>query len=113
MNQLWILINSTGNGIFIYFQILHAAGQINIVRYWLTQLTASKDENKDGSIAMTKIIQKHNKIIRFTKHIECLYTYSTLMIFVTNTILICVLAFLVVTVSKIIIYKLIVFFYYN
>ncbi|XP_012524730.1 odorant receptor 4 [Monomorium pharaonis] len=78
--------------------ILHTAGQINILRYWLMELTSFKEKNKNESIAviMTKIIQKHQKIILFTENIESLYTYIALVLFASNMILICLVAFLVV-----------------
>ncbi|KAL6429646.1 hypothetical protein ACFW04_007519 [Cataglyphis niger] len=74
--------------------ILHAAGQIEILRYWLTQLASR--ENKSIAITMKKIIQKHQKIIHFSENIECLYTYIALLQFVSNTIMICSLGFLIV-----------------
>ncbi|XP_024871875.1 odorant receptor 13a-like [Temnothorax curvispinosus] len=78
---------------------LHTAGQINILRYWLTQLTPSGNSSKGESLAAatTKIIEKHKKIICFSKNIESLYTYIALVQFVSNTLMICTLAFLVVT----------------
>ncbi|XP_067206887.1 odorant receptor 10-like isoform X2 [Linepithema humile] len=78
---------------------LHAAGQIDILRYWLTQLVPRENENKHESIAITtnKIIQKHQKIINFSENIESIYTYIALLQFVSNTIMICSLAFLIVT----------------
>jgi len=85
----------------LYFQILHTAGQIKIIRYWLTQLVPSKTEDKHKSIATAnKIIQKHQKIINFSKNIESIYTYIALLQFVLNTILMCFLGFLIVTVSN-------------
>ncbi|XP_070512758.1 uncharacterized protein [Cardiocondyla obscurior] len=83
--------------------IMHIAGQINIVRRWLTKLEFSEDTGKDKSspITMTKIIQKHKKIIRFSRNIQSLYMHIALVQFLLNTIMICALAFLVVTVSKI------------
>ncbi|XP_071569012.1 odorant receptor 4-like [Temnothorax nylanderi] len=78
---------------------LHTAGQIDILRYWLTQLTPSGNVSKDESLAAatTKIIEKHKKIICFSKNIESLYTHIALVQFVSNTLMICALAFLVVT----------------
>lgn len=85
-----------------YFQILHTAGQIDIIRCWLMQLTPRKEEYKHVSyrIITNKIIQKHQKIINFSKNIESIHTYIALLQFVSNTIMICSLAFVIVTVSK-------------
>ncbi|XP_026823991.1 odorant receptor 4-like isoform X3 [Ooceraea biroi] len=74
---------------------LHAAGQIDILRCWLTHRV---DENKHGSVVITirKIIEKHQKVIEFSENIESLYTYIALSQFVSNTIMICSLGFLIV-----------------
>ncbi|XP_070529857.1 odorant receptor 10-like [Cardiocondyla obscurior] len=79
--------------------IMHIAGQINIVRRWLTEIAFSENTGKDKSISitMTKIIQKHKKIIRFSKKIQSLYMHIALVQFLLNTIMICAIAFLVVT----------------
>lgn len=85
-----------------HFQTLHAAGQIDILRYWLTQFTSH--ENKSIVITTRKIIQKHKKIINFSENIECLYTHIALLQFVSNTVMICCLCFLIITVSNIVEY---------
>ncbi|CAL1674353.1 unnamed protein product [Lasius platythorax] len=74
---------------------LHAAGQIDILCYWLTQFASH--ENKSIVITTRKIIQKHKKIINFSENIECLYTYIALLQFVSNTVMICCLCFLIIT----------------
>ncbi|XP_011631566.2 odorant receptor 13a-like [Pogonomyrmex barbatus] len=80
--------------------ILHTAGQIEIMRYWLMQLVPRDNKNNhtfDKSISTNKIIQKHQKIINFSKNIENLYSYIALVQFVSNTIMICTLGFVIVT----------------
>ncbi|XP_025262843.1 odorant receptor 4-like [Camponotus floridanus] len=79
--------------------ILHTAGQIDIIRCWLMQLVPRKEEYKHVSyhIITSKIIQKHQKIISFSKNIESLYTYIALLQFISNTIMICSIAFVIVT----------------
>lgn len=86
----------------MFLQVLHVGGQIDILQCWLADLT-SEIENKHKSIIATtkKIILKHQKIIDFSEHIESLYTYIALMLFASNTMLICSLGFLIVTVNKI------------
>jgi len=86
----------------LYLQILHTVGQIEIMRQWLMQLVPRNNENKHKLIVAntSKIIQKHQKIINFSKNIECLYSYIALIQFVSNTIMICSLGFLIVTVSN-------------
>ncbi|XP_012061502.1 PREDICTED: odorant receptor 13a-like [Atta cephalotes] len=79
--------------------ILHTAGQIEIMRHWLMQLVPRKNEDKHKSVAATtsKIIQKHQKIISFSRNIEILYSYIALLQFVSNTIMICSIGFVIVT----------------
>jgi hypothetical protein len=83
---------------------LHAGGQLEILHYWLTQIAPHENENKHKSIVTltNKIIQKHQKIINFSEKIESLFTYIALLLFVSNTIMICSIGFLIVTVSKIV-----------
>ncbi|XP_011870732.1 PREDICTED: odorant receptor 13a-like isoform X2 [Vollenhovia emeryi] len=76
--------------------ILHTAGQIEIMSHWLAQLSC-KNEGKSIAATTSKIIQKHQKIIKFSRHIESLYTYIALLQFVSNTIMICSLGFVIVT----------------
>ncbi|XP_025262763.1 odorant receptor 13a-like [Camponotus floridanus] len=49
------------------------------------------------AIIMKKIIQKHQKIIYFAKNVENLYTFIACMQFVSNTVMICIVGFLIVT----------------
>jgi len=72
---------------------------MDILRYWLINF-APKSGKKHESITTNKIIQKHQKIINFSKNVENLYTYIALLQFASNTIMICSLAFLIVSVSK-------------
>ncbi|KAL0134056.1 hypothetical protein PUN28_001141 [Cardiocondyla obscurior] len=82
---------------FLLTLILHTAGQIEIMRYWLVQLVPRKNETKSIAKTTNKIIRKHQKIIGFSKNIENLYSYIALLQFVSNTIMICSLGFLIVT----------------
>lgn len=88
----------------LLFQVLHISGQIDILQSWLAEFIPREIENKQESIiiAANKIILKHQKIIQFSENIESLYTHIALLLFASNTMLICSLGFLIVTVSKII-----------
>ncbi|XP_032669867.1 odorant receptor 13a-like isoform X2 [Odontomachus brunneus] len=81
---------------------LHAAGQIDILRNWFTQLVPHANENKHKSINITlnQIIKKHQKIIYFSESIESLYTHVAFLQFGSNMIMICSLGFLIVTVRS-------------
>lgn len=75
---------------------------MDILRCWLIELVPEKPEDRRESIVVmtNKIIQKHQRLIIFSEYIEDLYTYIALVQFTTNTVLICSLGFLIVTVSK-------------
>jgi hypothetical protein len=49
-------------------------------------------------ITMKNLIGKHQKIIMFTENIESLYCYIALMQFVSNTLIICSIGFVIVVV---------------
>ncbi|XP_014480031.1 PREDICTED: odorant receptor 4-like [Dinoponera quadriceps] len=78
---------------------LHAAGQMEILCNWFTQLIPQPNEDKQESIVITlgQIVRKHQKIIQFSKSIENLYTLIAFMQFGSNMIMICSLGFLIVT----------------
>lgn len=73
---------------------------MDILRYWLINFASKENGKKRESITTDKIIQKHQKIINLSKNVENLYTYIALLQFLSNTIMICSLAFLIVSVSK-------------
>jgi len=75
---------------------------MNILCYWLIDLAPQKDKERRESVtSMTnKIIRKHQRIIVFSEYIEDLYTYIALVQFISNTLLMCSLGFLIVTVSE-------------
>jgi len=49
-----------------------------------------------------KVIKKHQKIIIFSKCIEDLYSYIAMVLFVSDTLIICCLGFTIVAVSNLI-----------
>lgn len=51
--------------------------------------------------AMKNLIGKHQKIIIFSENVNRLYSYIALMQFVSNTLIICSIGFVIATVSNI------------
>jgi len=51
-------------------------------------------------ITMRSLIIKHQRIIVFAENIENLYTYIALMMLLSDTIIICCLGFIIVSVSN-------------
>ncbi|XP_018401487.1 PREDICTED: uncharacterized protein LOC108778732 [Cyphomyrmex costatus] len=79
--------------------IMHVGGQMDVLQRLLAEFIPKEIGDKQKSVVITanKIILKHQKIIQFSQNIESIYTYITLFIFVTNTITMCCLGFLIVT----------------
>ncbi|XP_025073194.1 odorant receptor 13a-like [Pogonomyrmex barbatus] len=94
---LTLVINFLPNDIFIFFQVLHTVGQIEITRHWLINLVSHENNHTSFIKTTSKIIEKHKKIINFSRNIESLYSIIALFQFVSNTIMICMLGFPIVT----------------
>lgn len=79
--------------------MLHIGGQIDIMHQQLEKI-CPKDDERDLSSAIAKsLINKHQKIIFFSENIENLFSHIALMQFLSNTMIICCIGFLIVTVS--------------
>ncbi|XP_025262857.1 odorant receptor 4-like [Camponotus floridanus] len=95
-----VVMCSCGTGILnalLLILVLHVGGQINILHCWLTKLISKENKRKSIAIMMKKIIRKHQKIIYFAKNIDSLYTFIAFMQFVSNTIMICIIGFVIIT----------------
>ncbi|XP_032669863.1 odorant receptor 4-like [Odontomachus brunneus] len=99
VNLLFIIIGTGMVNALLLTLVLHVGGQINILCAWLNKLAPKKNEGTDKLVVVmiNKIIRKHQRIIQFSTHIEDLYRYISFVLFATNTTMICMLAFLVLT----------------
>ncbi|XP_014480076.1 PREDICTED: odorant receptor 4-like [Dinoponera quadriceps] len=77
--------------------ILHIGGQMDIVRSWLKEFASQEGEKKSSVAKTNEIVEKHRRIINLSENVENLYTHIALMQFASNTIMICSLAFLIVS----------------
>ncbi|KAL6254501.1 hypothetical protein P5V15_014554 [Pogonomyrmex californicus] len=77
--------------------VLHLSGQIEILRKWLTEIFSRENEYRPSLIMIRKIIKKHQNIIIFSKSIENLYSHIALILFLSDTLIICGLGFILVT----------------
>ncbi|EZA57542.1 ObirOr5-V13 [Ooceraea biroi] len=77
--------------------ILHASGQIEILREWLMKIFPKEKERDANLFMVKKAIRKHQKIIIFSEHIEELYSNIAMALFVSDTLVICFLGFIIVT----------------
>ncbi|XP_012526715.1 odorant receptor 85b [Monomorium pharaonis] len=77
--------------------ILHIGGQIDILRVNLTEIFSKKKKNSLNNFIVEEVIKKHQKIIIFSQCIEDLYSYIALVLFISDTLIICCLGFTIVT----------------
>ncbi|XP_024885129.1 odorant receptor 22c-like [Temnothorax curvispinosus] len=76
--------------------VLHVCGQIDIMRQKLSEITRKDiEQNVNKSIAKMLIV-RHQKIISFSENIEALFSSIALVQFVTNTLVLCSLGFVIV-----------------
>jgi len=79
---------------------LHLAGQIEIFSKWLIEIISEENEYRLSLTRIRKIIKKHQNIIAFLKSIKNLYSDIALILFVSDTLIICCISFVLVTVSN-------------
>ncbi|XP_018302560.1 odorant receptor 22c-like [Mycetomoellerius zeteki] len=76
--------------------ILHIGGQIDILCESLMTIFPKKEKDNLNYFTVKKIIKKHQKIVTFSEHIEDLYSYIAMVLFVSDTLIICCLGFTIV-----------------
>ncbi|XP_077261495.1 odorant receptor Or1-like isoform X2 [Temnothorax americanus] len=77
--------------------ILHISGQIDILRKSVLELFPKENKCSPNRSMVKKVIKKHQNIITFSEHIEDLYSYISMVLFVSDTLIICCLGFTMVT----------------
>ncbi|KAL6429656.1 hypothetical protein ACFW04_007523 [Cataglyphis niger] len=77
--------------------VLHICGQIDIVRQKLREIARKNIERGITESIMKTLIVRHQRIISFSRNIESLFSSIALIQFVSNTLVICCLGFLIVT----------------
>ncbi|CAL1674364.1 unnamed protein product [Lasius platythorax] len=75
--------------------VLHVGGQIDIVREKLSKITRKDIERGASDSIMKTLIVRHQRIILFSKNIETLFSNIALIQFVSNTLIICCLGFII------------------
>jgi len=81
-------------------KVLHTSGQIDIIRQKLVKITRKDIEHGMTENVIKTLVMRHQKIIFFSNNIEALFSNIALMQFVSNTLVICCLGFLIVIVSR-------------
>ncbi|XP_035741910.1 odorant receptor 85c-like [Vespa mandarinia] len=80
--------------------ILHVDGQVEIICRQLSDISSIIRKGEYNSEILKILIYKHQRIIAFTDNIENIFTYIALIQFLSNTLVICSLGFMIVTVNK-------------
>ncbi|XP_011870727.1 PREDICTED: odorant receptor 22c-like [Vollenhovia emeryi] len=76
--------------------VIHICGQIDIFREKLTNIFSKYSAYSDETTLRTLIL-KHQRIILFAENIDTLYTFISLMMLLSDTIIICCLGFIIAT----------------
>ncbi|XP_020289113.1 odorant receptor 22c-like [Pseudomyrmex gracilis] len=76
--------------------VLHVCGQIDLVRRKLVEITKKDIERQMTESIIKTLIVRHQKIIIFSTNIEAMFSNIALMLFISNTLIICCLGFLII-----------------
>ncbi|XP_011870718.1 PREDICTED: odorant receptor 13a-like isoform X3 [Vollenhovia emeryi] len=77
--------------------VLHASGQIDILRRELLTICGDGSSQRDSIVTSVKLlINRHQRIIMFSGNIEELYSDIALMQFLSNTVVICCIGFSII-----------------
>lgn len=66
----------------------------------LLEIPATADKSNSRIVALRAVINRHQRIIAFAGSIEDVFCYMALVQFFSNTVVICFLGFVIVTVSN-------------
>ncbi|XP_014480041.1 PREDICTED: odorant receptor 4-like [Dinoponera quadriceps] len=95
--QLWSCSCTIGTiNILLIILILHVSGQIEILCEWLVEVYPMERSRDPNLIVIRKVIKTHQKIITFSQYIEDLYSGIAMALFVSDTLIICCLGFIIV-----------------
>ncbi|XP_011862387.1 PREDICTED: odorant receptor 13a-like [Vollenhovia emeryi] len=75
--------------------VLHVSGQIDIMCHEFKNISKSV-LHKSSANLIGMLVERHNRIILFSKNIESLFSFIALMQVVWNTLLICCLGFVII-----------------
>ncbi|XP_011870717.1 PREDICTED: odorant receptor 13a-like isoform X2 [Vollenhovia emeryi] len=83
--------------LFELLAVLHASGQIDILRRELLTICGDGSSQRDSIVTSVKLlINRHQRIIMFSGNIEELYSDIALMQFLSNTVVICCIGFSII-----------------
>ncbi|XP_012526703.2 odorant receptor 4 [Monomorium pharaonis] len=82
------------NGLILTL-VLHLSGQIDIMCYKFRNISKNT-LHKSSVFLFGMLIERHNKIVLFSKNIETLFSFIALMQVIWNTLVICCLGFVII-----------------
>ncbi|XP_070150830.1 uncharacterized protein [Polyergus mexicanus] len=77
--------------------MLHIGGQIDIMQQQIEEIYPKDNKHGLSTFIVRSLINKHHKIISFSDNIENLFSPIALMQFISNTMIICCIGFLIAT----------------
>ncbi|XP_011155606.1 odorant receptor 82a [Solenopsis invicta] len=77
--------------------MLHIGGQIDLIRQEVEGISFQNNKYDLPTAIVRSLITRHHKIITFSENIESLFSHIALMQFISNTMIICCIGFLIVT----------------
>ncbi|XP_032669886.1 odorant receptor 22c-like [Odontomachus brunneus] len=91
LSSLVAMINS-----LVVTLILHVSGQIDIMRQGLMKISSESYQNTSFPPEIKVLILKHQRIITLSDNIDGLFSWIALMQFLSNTLVICCLGFMII-----------------
>ncbi|CAL7941822.1 unnamed protein product [Xylocopa violacea] len=76
--------------------ILHVGSQIEVFCQNLQGISCIYEKEESRVLAMKEIVVKHERIIRLSKKVETIFSYISLYQFLSNTLVICFISFILV-----------------
>ncbi|XP_039310433.1 odorant receptor 22c isoform X2 [Solenopsis invicta] len=83
------------NGLILTL-VLHVSGQIDIICCEFRNLSKDTVLHKSSVPLFGMLLERHNRIISFSKNLETLFSFISLMQVVWNTLVICCLGFVII-----------------
>ncbi|XP_076666637.1 odorant receptor 13a [Andrena cerasifolii] len=76
--------------------IFHSGGQIEMMHQALAEISIKNEKRELPKETMKSLVDRHYKIINFSKDVENLFSYIALLQLLCNTLIICCIGFLII-----------------
>ncbi|CAK9818436.1 Odorant receptor 85b [Anthophora plagiata] len=92
--QALVVYGSATSMVLIAVLILHVGSQIDLFCQNVTEISDNTKLKESRELAIKDVIIRHQRIIQLCKNIETIFTYISLYQFLSNTMIICFLGFI-------------------